>query len=85
MLKFSATPLFALLTQTWLMLFRALNWLRSDTQPGDVLLFYFAGHGIQLDDMSGWEGEGYDEAILPMDFQGEEVNAITAVMIRNVW
>lgn len=62
----------------------ALNWLRADAQPGDVLLFYFAGHGIQLDDMSGWEGEGYDEAILPMDFYGEEVNAITAVMIRNL-
>lgn len=63
---------------------RALNWLRADTLPGDVLFFYFAGHGIQVDDMSGWEGEGYDEAILPMDFYGEEVNALTAVMIRNV-
>lgn len=62
----------------------ALNWLRADTMPGDVLLFYFAGHGIQVDDMAGWEGEGYDEAILPMDFYGEEVNAITAVMIRNL-
>lgn len=37
-----------------------------------------------MDDLSGWEGEGYDEAILPMDFLGEEVNALTAVMIRNV-
>lgn len=52
--------------------------------PGDVLFFYFGGHGVQIDDMSGWEGEGYDEAILPMDFFGEEVNALTAVMIRNV-
>lgn len=65
-------------------LLRALNWLRTDTLPGDVLFFFFAGHGCQIDNMSGWEGEGYDEAILPMDFAGEECNALTAVMIKNV-
>eukprot|EP00918_Siedleckia_nematoides_P070025 GHVU01152621.1.p1 GENE.GHVU01152621.1~~GHVU01152621.1.p1 ORF type:complete len:129 (-),score=12.23 GHVU01152621.1:83-469(-) len=68
---------------------RALAWLTKETIPGDVLVFYFAGHGVQVDNMSGWEGEGYDEALVPLDLNavvesdGWGVpNPITAMQIR---
>lgn len=63
-----------------------LRWLTSHTRPGDVLLFYFAGHGLQVDNMSGWEGEGYDEALLPLDCAHTEgtVNAITTSSLRHI-
>ncbi|CAJ1419856.1 unnamed protein product [Effrenium voratum] len=37
-------------------------------RPGDVLFFSFSGYGLQVDDMDGYQDEGYDEAILPTDF-----------------
>eukprot|EP00931_Biecheleriopsis_adriatica_P055785 TRINITY_DN33054_c0_g1_i1.p1 TRINITY_DN33054_c0_g1~~TRINITY_DN33054_c0_g1_i1.p1 ORF type:complete len:634 (+),score=111.93 TRINITY_DN33054_c0_g1_i1:93-1904(+) len=39
-----------------------------NTRPGDVLFFSFSGYGLQVDDMDGFQDEGYDEAILPTDF-----------------
>ncbi|KAL7067963.1 ICE-like protease p20 domain-containing protein [Cryptosporidium serpentis] len=45
----------------------AINWLTRDAQAGDVLLFYFAGHGVQVDVLTSYEGDGYDEALLPAD------------------
>jgi hypothetical protein len=38
--------------------------------PGDTLVFYFSGHGAQAPDMSGDEGGGYDEILLPADAAG---------------
>ncbi|OEH78835.1 ice-like protease p20 domain-containing protein [Cyclospora cayetanensis] len=46
----------------------ALNWLVRDAMPGDRLFFYFSGHSTQVDNLSAYEGEGYDEALLPVDF-----------------
>jgi hypothetical protein len=40
----------------------------SDT--GDTVVFYFSGHGAQAPDMSGDEGGGYDEILLPADATG---------------
>ncbi len=34
---------------------------------GDVLLFYFAGHGSQILDQNGDELDGYDETLVPFD------------------
>eukprot|EP01055_Gregarina_sp_Pseudo9_P001240 Gregarina_sp_Pseudo_9__1239@NODE_181_length_3804_cov_17_433201_g167_i0_p1_GENE_NODE_181_length_3804_cov_17_433201_g167_i0NODE_181_length_3804_cov_17_433201_g167_i0_p1_ORF_typecomplete_len685_score123_83Peptidase_C14/PF00656_22/1e33_NODE_181_length_3804_cov_17_433201_g167_i013343388 len=60
-----------------------LRWLTMGAIPGDILVFYFAGHGLQIDNMAGWEGEGYDECILPLDSaHTSSVNAITAMSIR---
>ncbi|HMS94501.1 MAG TPA: caspase family protein, partial [Tabrizicola sp.] len=39
-------------------------------QPGDTVVFYFSGHGAQAPDMSGDEGGGYDEILLPADAAG---------------
>ncbi len=38
--------------------------------PGDTVVFYFSGHGAQAPDMSGDEGGGYDEILLPADAAG---------------
>lgn len=38
--------------------------------PGDTLVFYFSGHGAQAPDLSGDEGGGYDEILLPADAAG---------------
>mmetsp|Transcript_6517 Transcript_6517/g.15928 ORF Transcript_6517/g.15928 Transcript_6517/m.15928 type:complete len:537 (-) Transcript_6517:53-1663(-) len=45
-----------------------LQWLVRNARPGDVLFFSFSGYGLQVDDMDGYQDEGYDEAILPTDF-----------------
>ncbi len=37
---------------------------------GDTVVFYFSGHGAQAPDMSGDEGGGYDELLLPADAAG---------------
>ncbi|GFE54436.1 ICE family protease p20 domain-containing protein, putative [Babesia ovis] len=47
---------------------KALRWMVNGLRPGDSAVFYFSGHAVQTDDMSGWEGEGYDEALVPCDF-----------------
>jgi hypothetical protein len=39
------------------------------SQPGDVVFVSFSGHGGQVRDASGDEDDGYDESIIPVDFQ----------------
>ncbi|KAK2198425.1 hypothetical protein BdWA1_001439 [Babesia duncani] len=51
---------------------RGLRWLTQNTKPGDCGVFYFSGHGIQLDDLSGWEGEGYEEGLVPCDYRDHD-------------
>jgi hypothetical protein len=48
----------------------ALEATAEASQPGDTLVFYFSGHGAQAPDMSGDEGGGYDEILLPADAAG---------------
>ncbi len=46
----------------------ALQRLREDAAPGDLLLFYFAGHGSWLADDNGDElHDGLDETLVPWD------------------
>ncbi|MDP3195902.1 MAG: caspase family protein [Tabrizicola sp.] len=37
---------------------------------GDTVVFFFSGHGAQAPDLSGDEGGGYDELLLPADAAG---------------
>lgn len=48
---------------------KALKWLVTDVQPGDVLWFHFSGHGVQEFDKPSNERDGVDEAIQPLDYQ----------------
>ncbi len=40
------------------------------SEKGDTVILYFSGHGAQAPDMSGDEGGGYDEILLPADAAG---------------
>jgi metacaspase-1 len=43
--------------------------LTAYSQPGDVAFVSFSGHGGRVVDVSGDEDDGYDETIIPVDFQ----------------
>jgi hypothetical protein len=43
------------------------QWLPSVVKPGDLVIFYFAGHGSQAFDTDGDEQDGLDETICPTD------------------
>jgi len=48
----------------------ALDAAAKASAKGDTVIFYFSGHGAQAPDMSGDEGGGYDEILLPADAAG---------------
>lgn len=39
-----------------------------DCIPGDILVFYYSGHGANLRDRSGDESDGVDGVIVPLDY-----------------
>lgn len=43
------------------------EWLPSVARPGDLVWFYFAGHGSQAWDLDGDEVDGLDETVCPAD------------------
>ncbi len=43
------------------------EWLPSVARPGDLVWFYFAGHGSQAWDVDGDEDDGLDETVCPAD------------------
>jgi hypothetical protein len=45
-----------------------LTWLITGAQAGDLLIFYYSGHGSQIVDVEGDEPDGKDETICPHDF-----------------
>ena len=44
-----------------------LDALADASQDGDLVVFYFSGHGTQLPDLNGDEQGGFDEVFLPYD------------------
>lgn len=44
------------------------KWLIKGAKKGDVLIFYYSGHGSQVVDVSGEELDRKDETICPHDF-----------------
>ncbi|KAL0335110.1 UNVERIFIED_CONTAM: Metacaspase-1 [Sesamum radiatum] len=49
----------------------ALQWLVRGCQAGDSLVFHYSGHGSQVVDRDGDEVDGYDECLLPVDYETE--------------
>jgi hypothetical protein len=48
------------------------TWLIDGTTAGDRVIFYFSGHGAQVVDENGDEGEdGFDEVLVPSDTRAE--------------
>ena len=43
------------------------SWLAERAGPGDLAIFYFAGHGSQAFDLDGDEPDGLDETLAPAD------------------
>jgi len=42
----------------------------ADSRPGDVVFLHYSGHGGKLrDDDQGEEADGYDETLVPLDYQ----------------
>ncbi|KAE8233401.1 hypothetical protein CF326_g1558 [Tilletia indica] len=47
----------------------AMNWLIRGASPGDALFFHYSGHGGQAKSSQGDEADGYNETILPLDYE----------------
>mmetsp|Transcript_20928 Transcript_20928/g.36008 ORF Transcript_20928/g.36008 Transcript_20928/m.36008 type:complete len:602 (+) Transcript_20928:58-1863(+) len=47
----------------------AFAWFMKDVRKGDVLFFHFSGHGGQQPDKTGHEIDGYNETLVPVDFE----------------
>ena len=45
-----------------------IQWLVSGNRPGDVLFFYYSGHGSTVKDGDGDEKDGRDEVLVPNDY-----------------
>merc|ERR1711971_985910 len=41
----------------------------ADSEPGDVVYLHYSGHGGKLRDRNGDEEDGYDETLIPLDYQ----------------
>lgn len=41
----------------------------SESKPGDAIFLHYSGHGSKVADSSGDEDDGYDEVLVPLDFQ----------------
>lgn len=47
--------------------------LVASARPGDELVFQYAGHGSQIEDVDGDESDRFDEAFVPVDYQGGQL------------
>jgi hypothetical protein len=41
----------------------------AESEAGDAIFLHYSGHGTKLRDEDGDEDDGYDEALVPLDFQ----------------
>ncbi|KAK7401158.1 hypothetical protein VNO78_12477 [Psophocarpus tetragonolobus] len=63
----------------------SLRWLVKDCQPGDSLVFYFSGHGLQQPDFEEDEIDGFDETLCPVDFLREGMIIDNEINSTIVW
>lgn len=63
----------------------AMHWLTRGAQSGDGLFFHYSGHGGQSKSTQGDEADGYNETIIPVDYQqtGQmEDDELHAILVR---
>ncbi|KAI9296014.1 peptidase C14, partial [Neoconidiobolus thromboides FSU 785] len=60
----------------------AMKWLVEGAQPGDSLFLHYSGHGGSQKDEDGDEEDGFDETILPLDY--EEKGQITDDLLFDI-
>ena len=48
----------------------ALDAMVAATEPDDIVMFYYAGHGSQMTDREGDEASGLDNTLMPVDSEG---------------
>ncbi|PWZ03416.1 Metacaspase-1 [Testicularia cyperi] len=63
----------------------AMHWLVRGAQSGDALFFHYSGHGGQAKASQGDEADGYNETVIPLDYQqaGQiEDDELNAIMVR---
>lgn len=48
---------------------KAFAWFMKDVRRGDILFFHFSGHGGQVPDKTGHEVDGYNETLIPVDYE----------------
>ncbi|KAJ1033142.1 hypothetical protein NDA13_001140 [Ustilago tritici] len=63
----------------------AMHWLVRDASAGDALFFHYSGHGGQAKSSQGDEADGYNETVIPLDYQqaGQmEDDELHAILVR---
>ncbi|KAG2703853.1 hypothetical protein I3843_06G147400 [Carya illinoinensis] len=63
----------------------SLKWLVDGSESGDLLVFYYSGHGLRQPDFTNEELDGFDETICPVDFMQEGMildNEIHSTIVR---
>jgi hypothetical protein len=45
-----------------------IKWLASNCVAGDILFFYYSGHGSQIKDTTNDETDGLDDVLVPLDY-----------------
>ncbi|XP_041015889.1 metacaspase-1-like, partial [Juglans microcarpa x Juglans regia] len=63
----------------------SLKWLVEGSESGDLLVFYYSGHGLRQPDVTNEELDGFDETICPVDFMQEGMildNEIHSTIVR---
>ena len=48
---------------------QAFQWVVNVSQAGDTVWIHYSGHGGRVEDDNGDEDDGYDETLIPVDFQ----------------
>lgn len=52
------------------------EWLKKNLEAGDRICFFYSGHGTYTPTSDPYESDGYDEAIVPVDYDGTDESLI---------
>eukprot|EP00746_Dinoflagellata_sp_MGD_P081325 gnl/MRDRNA2_/MRDRNA2_32358_c0_seq1.p1 gnl/MRDRNA2_/MRDRNA2_32358_c0~~gnl/MRDRNA2_/MRDRNA2_32358_c0_seq1.p1 ORF type:complete len:362 (+),score=62.52 gnl/MRDRNA2_/MRDRNA2_32358_c0_seq1:85-1170(+) len=58
------------------------SWLVQDAGEGDSLFFHYSGHGSRMPDDNGDEASGWDDALVPLDYESRGLIRDDEVFVR---